>query len=260
MNWSIRRARPNAGKCATPTATRSPEASWPRGLRSRCSGPRANDDLASVREAIRSALETADAVILTGGSSVGERDVTPRAIDALGGPGVIVHGIRVKPGKPTVFAAIGGKPVIGLPGNPTSALMILEAVAMPIVRALAGADAPGPLETPAVAGAAFPGRLRWTWFVPAELVDEAGTLVRLSVDAAFRSHKLARSCTRLRRGRPERRRDRRRSDRFGEAIRGRRSNGSFADDLVPAPDGCRGGRSSVNPVRRSRRARATRRP
>ena len=64
------------------------------------------------------------------------------AVAALGAPGVIVHGLRVRPGKPTVLAAVGSKPVIGLPGNPTSALVILEAVAAPIVAALAGAPAP----------------------------------------------------------------------------------------------------------------------
>jgi molybdopterin molybdotransferase len=114
-------------------------------------------------------------VFLTGGSSVGERDLTPDVIATFGAPGVIVHGLRVKPGKPTVLAAIGNKPVIGLPGNPTSALTILEAVCAPLVRALTGERAGRAATVRTVAGATFTGRLGWTWFVPAELrTDSAG--------------------------------------------------------------------------------------
>ena len=81
------------------------------------SGPVALDTAEALAEALRTALDVADAVVLTGGSSVGVRDLTPRVIDGLGKPGVIVHGLRVKPGKPTVFAMLDGKPVIGLPGQ-----------------------------------------------------------------------------------------------------------------------------------------------
>jgi putative molybdopterin biosynthesis protein len=136
--------------------------------------PIARDELADLRAALGSGLAQADGVFLTGGSSVGERDLTPDVIDAFAGPGVIVHGLRVKPGKPTVLAAIGSKPVIGLPGNPTSALMILEAVCAPVVRALTGERAARQAVIAAVAGAAFGGRAGWTWFVPAEVRREAG--------------------------------------------------------------------------------------
>ncbi|HEY9179189.1 MAG TPA: molybdopterin molybdotransferase MoeA, partial [Candidatus Baltobacteraceae bacterium] len=100
--------------------------------------PTAPDDPARLEALLREAVATCDGVVLTGGSSVGERDFTPRIVGQLGSPGVIVHGLRVKPGKPTVLACVGGKPVIGLPGNPASALMILEAVAAPVVAALSG--------------------------------------------------------------------------------------------------------------------------
>lgn len=108
-------------------------------------------------------------MFLTGGSSVGERDLTPEAIDSFEGPGVIVHGLRVKPGKPTILAAIGSKPVIGLPGSPTSALTILEAVCAPVVRALTGERAARPRSVMSLAGSAFRGRSGWTWYVPAVL-------------------------------------------------------------------------------------------
>ena len=114
-------------------------------------------------------LASADAVVLTGGSSVGVRDLTPRVIGALGKPGVIVHGLRVKPGKPTVFAMLDGKPVIGLPGNPASSLMILEAVAAPVFSRLAGETIPPNRDVGAIAERPFTARAGWTWFVPAEL-------------------------------------------------------------------------------------------
>ena len=136
--------------------------------------PTAPDDATRLEALLKEAAATCDAVVLTGGSSVGQRDLTPRIVERLGKPGVIVHGLKVKPGKPTVLATVDGKPVIGLPGNPASALMILEAVAAPIVAALTGVRA-----RPAVVAArlaeAFEKRPGWTWFVPARLEGEGAT-------------------------------------------------------------------------------------
>jgi molybdopterin molybdotransferase len=95
--------------------------------------PRVPDDRAAFDTAFAIALAENDAVVISGGSSVGERDYTPAVIDAAGAPGVIVHGIRAKPGRPAVLAAVGDKPVIGLPGNPVSALVVLEAIGKPIL-------------------------------------------------------------------------------------------------------------------------------
>ena len=131
--------------------------------------PRAVDEIASIRAGIAEGLRVADAVVLTGGSSVGARDHVPAAIDGLGTPGVVVHGLRVKPGKPTVLAAIGTQPVIGLPGNPTSALTILDAIASDVFRALTGQAQAQRTTVAAVAAEPFPGRTGWTWYVPAVL-------------------------------------------------------------------------------------------
>jgi molybdenum cofactor synthesis domain-containing protein len=128
---------------------------------------RARDEVDEIAAAIASGLKIADAVVLTGGSSVGARDHVPAAIDQLGAPGVIVHGLKVKPGKPTAFAAIGTQPVIGLPGNPTSALTILDAIAAQIVRALTGERDARRASISGVAAAPFSGRPGWTWYVPA---------------------------------------------------------------------------------------------
>jgi molybdopterin molybdotransferase len=137
--------------------------------------PTLPDEAAAFERGLREALEC-DAVVVTGGSSVGERDRLPGAVAALGEPGVVVHGLRVRPGKPALFGAVGSKPIVGLPGNPTSALMVLEAVAAPIVAALAGT----PLYAPtlqATLAAELRSRPGWTWYVPVALRDEGGRLL-----------------------------------------------------------------------------------
>jgi molybdenum cofactor synthesis domain-containing protein len=133
--------------------------------------PRALDSADAVKSAIATATASCDAAILTGGSSVGARDVTPDAIEQLAGGIVHVHGLRVKPGKPTVLGAVGTTPIVGLPGNPTSALLILEAVVAPLVAALCGSGERA-IGREVVAAREFTGRPGWTWFVPAAVVEE----------------------------------------------------------------------------------------
>lgn len=84
------------------------------------------------------ALERCDALVLSAGSSVSARDVTARAVARLGSPGILVHGIAIKPGKPTILAMCGGKPVVGLPGNPVSALVVAWRIVRPLVRRMLG--------------------------------------------------------------------------------------------------------------------------
>lgn len=96
------------------------------------------DDESALFERAEAALADADALVLSAGSSVSSRDMTARIIDRLGSPGVLAHGIALRPGKPTVVAVCGGKPVIGLPGNPTSAFVVAWRLVRPMVRALAG--------------------------------------------------------------------------------------------------------------------------
>jgi len=89
------------------------------------------------------ALQDCDLVVITAGSSASERDLTAQVIDGLGKPGVLVHGVNVRPGKPTILAAcaLPGQPtkaVIGLPGNPVSAFVIAGLFVLPVIRALLG--------------------------------------------------------------------------------------------------------------------------
>ena len=96
------------------------------------------DDYGLLLEASRSALSGCDALIISGGSSAGVRDVTVDVIRELGKPGLLAHGIYLKPGKPTLIAVCEGRPVLGLPGNPASALAVFREVFVPVLRALRG--------------------------------------------------------------------------------------------------------------------------
>ena len=102
------------------------------------------DDLAAQAAAARRAKESADAVVFSAGSSVSSRDLTAQVLDGLGEPGVLAHGISHKPGKPTILAAVDGKPAFGLPGNPVSAMTVFEMLARPTIYRLCGCDSPPP--------------------------------------------------------------------------------------------------------------------
>ena len=98
--------------------------------------PRVPDRKEELERAFRRALEECDAIVVSGGSSVGERDYTPAVVAAAGTPGVIVHGVRAKPGRPVMLGIVGDMPVIGLPGNPVSALVMLETLGKPFLLRL----------------------------------------------------------------------------------------------------------------------------
>ncbi len=100
-------------------------------------------------EALMEAVKTCHMVVISGGSSVGARDYTVKAIDALGKPGVLVHGISVKPGRPTIFAMVKATPIFGLPGHPVAAMTICEQMVKPAVRCLMGQGGMDGLSIPA---------------------------------------------------------------------------------------------------------------
>jgi molybdopterin molybdotransferase len=96
------------------------------------------DDVAALRDAIRGLLAAHHAVILSGGSSVGTKDLCADALADLPVPGVLFHGIDIRPGKPTLFARAGNRPVVGLPGFPTSSLVVFDAFIRPMLWRLGG--------------------------------------------------------------------------------------------------------------------------
>lgn len=84
------------------------------------------DTYPALRSLVEDGLSRADMVVVSGGSSVGTRDVTVKVFSDLGPPGVVVHGIALRPGKPVILGACAGKPVFGLPGHPVSALTAFD--------------------------------------------------------------------------------------------------------------------------------------
>jgi molybdopterin molybdotransferase len=105
------------------------------------------DDRDALAATLRGALGASDVLVVSAGSSVGARDETAAAIASLGEPGIWCHGLAFRPGKPTLLADCGGVPVIGLPGNPRSALVVFRVVGVPIVRLVGGCTEPPPEPT-----------------------------------------------------------------------------------------------------------------
>ncbi len=97
-----------------------------------------SDSMDAMKKAISHALAECEMVLITAGSSASARDMTAAAIDELGEPGVLVHGVSTRPGKPTILGVCEGKAVIGLPGNPVSALVNGTVFVAPLVRRLLG--------------------------------------------------------------------------------------------------------------------------
>jgi len=97
------------------------------------------DNLNKLIAIAKQAHENCDIVVFTAGSSVSVRDVTAEAISSLGKPGVLVHGVNIRPGKPTILANCSGKAVIGLPGNPVSAYITANLFVAPLIKHLQGA-------------------------------------------------------------------------------------------------------------------------
>jgi molybdopterin molybdotransferase len=107
-----------------------------------------SDNEVALRAATSQALDECDLVVITAGSSASNRDLTARVIDSIGEPGVISHGVNVRPGKPTILAACEvsssnyPKPVIGLPGNPVSAFVIALLFVEPVIDFIHGIKSP----------------------------------------------------------------------------------------------------------------------
>ena len=106
-----------------------------------------SDSPVAIEGAISRGIDESDVIILSGGSSVGGMDFTLSSINNLGSPGVIVHGISIKPGKPTIFGVIRDTPIFGLPGHPVGALVVFMVFVSPFIRMIGGEANPSPFET-----------------------------------------------------------------------------------------------------------------
>jgi putative molybdopterin biosynthesis protein len=118
------------------------------------------DDVVTLEKAVREALGASDMVVLSGGTSKGAGDLSHRVVSQLGKPGILVHGVALKPGKPLCLGVVGTKPIVVLPGFPTSAIFTFHAFVAPVIRAWGG--------LPPEAEKAVPAR------VPVHIVSELG--------------------------------------------------------------------------------------
>ncbi len=91
-----------------------------------------------LRKAVGDSFKEADIVVITGGSSVGTKDITAKVINNIGKPGILFHGVSIKPGKPIVVGIVNEKPVFGLPGHPAAVIVCFEVFVKPVLRILSG--------------------------------------------------------------------------------------------------------------------------
>ena len=143
--------------------------------------PLVDDNLESLKSVGTEALGLCDAVLYTSGSSLSSRDLTYQVIQSLGEPGVLAHGISVKPGKPTVLGVTSGKPVIGLPGNPVSALTVFDFVVGPILRHISGRKTLPPPSVTAILQNDLPSERGRTDFVRVSLQETENSIKAVPV-------------------------------------------------------------------------------
>lgn len=108
------------------------------------------DKLDAVESAIDTGLKEAHMVIISGGSSMGSRDLVMDAIGAYEDSNALVHGVSISPGKPFILAKVNEKPIVGLPGHPVSAMVCFESFVVPLLRRLEGEKSPQPYIRPSV--------------------------------------------------------------------------------------------------------------
>ena len=126
-------------------------------------------------QAARDGLRAADALVFSAGSSLSARDMTADVFNQLGDPGVLLHGISIKPGKPTIVAVADCKPLFGLPGNPVSALVVFDLLVAPTIHLLSGASAPPNAQTvTATLAADIPSESGREDYIPVTLSNSDG--------------------------------------------------------------------------------------
>jgi putative molybdopterin biosynthesis protein len=135
------------------------------------------DDEAALEAAMRKALAESDMLVLSGGTSKGAGDVSHRIIGRLGKPGIIAHGVALKPGKPLCLAVCDGKPVIILPGFPTSAMFTFHDMIVPVLRRMAGLPPRADAKVNAKVPVRIASELGRTEFVMVSLVEGADGLI-----------------------------------------------------------------------------------
>jgi putative molybdopterin biosynthesis protein len=135
------------------------------------------DDEQKLETAMRHALQSCEMLILSGGTSKGAGDVSHRIIARLGSPGIIAHGVALKPGKPLCLAVCDGKPIVILPGFPTSAMFTFHDMIVPVLRRIAGLPPRSDSKVMAKIPVRIGSELGRTEFVMVSLVEGADGLI-----------------------------------------------------------------------------------
>jgi putative molybdopterin biosynthesis protein len=135
------------------------------------------DDEEKLEAAMRGALETSDMLVLSGGTSKGAGDVSHRIMARLGRPGIIAHGVALKPGKPLCLAVCDHKPVVILPGFPTSAIFTFHDMIVPVLRRMAGLPPRSDAKVTAKVPVRIASELGRTEFVMVSLVEGDAGLI-----------------------------------------------------------------------------------
>lgn len=134
------------------------------------------DNFEQLLESVVISHNQCDLTILTAGSSASARDLTSRVFNHVGKPGVIVHGVNIRPGKPTILAICDQKPLIGLPGNPVSALVVANVFVIPVINRLSGlSSCPRKPVIKARLMINIPSRAGREDWIPVKLHQKAGT-------------------------------------------------------------------------------------
>ncbi|MEW5995624.1 MAG: molybdopterin-binding protein, partial [Candidatus Zixiibacteriota bacterium] len=135
------------------------------------------DSAPAIKSAIDKALRLSEVVIISGGTSAGAGDLAPKIADGMGKPGLVFHGLAMKPGKPAFAAVVRGKPIFGLPGYPVSALMVFHQLVAGYIMELSGLSGRGgPAMQAKLAEKVILARGRRE-LIPVRLTGKAGAMV-----------------------------------------------------------------------------------
>lgn len=145
---------------------------------------RARDEYEDIKMRVSEGLRTCDAVIVSGGTSAGVGDIVYRVLEDLCDQGIIVHGLNVKPGKPTVVAVHQGKPVFGLPGYPVSALMIFNEIVRPYLEHFSIKRKKGSTKVSAKLAERVNAAKGRRWFLPVHVVKREGFKIAYPIIAS----------------------------------------------------------------------------
>lgn len=142
--------------------------------------PIVKDDFSMIKESVEKAVAECDVVILNAGSSAGREDFSSSVINTVGK--VIIHGLAIKPGKPTILGLAGTVPVIGVPGYPVSGIIVIDEVINPIIRLLAGREEKKPPTIKAVLSKQINSSLKYHEFVRTRLGKVNGKMIAVPLN------------------------------------------------------------------------------